>query len=143
MYPSFSVPGVFIFLTRFLHANRYPLRSKTLRTRLLVQLIGEMRLHRRPFAGDDAVDHGVAQRPVGRDLMAAQDAVLLGAQPLDAAPALMIEEMGAEFDRDAVEFFERVAEQQQFALGIEPAALHAPGVPGRADLDPPDLVSRL
>ncbi len=96
-----------------------------------------MRLHRRPFAGDDAVDHGIAQRTVGRKLMAAQDAVELGTQPLDAAPALMIEKMRAEFYRNAIEFFERMVEQQQFALGIERAALHARGVPGRTDLDAP------
>ena len=30
-----------------------------------------MRLHRRPFAGDDAVNHGVAQRAVRRDLVVA------------------------------------------------------------------------
>ncbi len=39
--------------------------------RLFVELIIEMRLHRRPFAGDDAVNHGVAQRTVRRDLVVA------------------------------------------------------------------------
>ena len=104
---------------------------------LVVQLIGQMRLHRRPLAGDDAVDDGVAQRAVRRDLMIAQDAVLLGAEPLDAAPARVIEKMRAEFNRDAIELFERMVEQQQFALGIDRAALHALGIPGRADLDAP------
>src|SRR4051812_19247779 len=65
------------------------------------QLKVQMRLHRRPFAGDDAVDAGVAQRAVGRQLVMAQDTVELGTQALDAAPALVIDEMGAEFDRDA------------------------------------------
>ena len=51
------------------------------------------------------------------------------------APALVIEEMGAEFDRDAIELFERMLQQQQFALGVERAALNALGIPGRADLD--------
>src|SRR3981189_2996738 len=96
-----------------------------------------MRLHRRPFAGDDAVDHGIAQRAVRRNLMAAQDAILFRTKPLDAAPALVIEKMRAELDRDAIELFERVGEQQQFTLGVERAALHAPGVPGGADLDAP------
>ena len=67
--------------------------------------------------------------------MVAQNAVLLGAEPLDAAPALVIEEMRAEFDRDAVELLEGMGQQQQFALGVERAALHALGIPGRADLD--------
>src|SRR5258707_9508434 len=87
--------------------------------RLLVQLISQMRLHRRPFAGDDAVDHGIAQGAVGRNLMVAQDAILLGTQPLDATPALMIEKMRAEFYRNAIELLERVGEQQQFALGVD------------------------
>jgi len=38
--------------------------------------------------------------------MIAQDAILFGAQPLDATPALLIEEMRAEFHRDAVQLFE-------------------------------------
>src|SRR5437868_288840 len=74
--------------------------------RLFVELIIEMRLHRRPFAGDDAVNHGVAQRAVRCDLMASQNTVLLGAQAFDAAPALVIEEMRAELDRNAIELLE-------------------------------------
>src|SRR5690349_2079154 len=103
--------------------------------RLVVELIGEMRLHRRPFTGDDAVNHGVAQRSVWRDLVAAQNTVLLGAEALNAAPALVIEEVRAELYRNAIQLLEGVRQQQQFALCIERAALHAPGVPGRADLD--------
>ena len=34
-------------------------------------------------------------------------------------------------------FYEGMRQQQKFALRIERAALHAPGIPGRADLDPP------
>ena len=55
----------------------------------------------------------------------------------DAAAALLVEKMRAELYRNAIELLEGVAEQQQFALGIERAALHAFGVPGRADFDPP------
>src|ERR1700722_11157679 len=80
--------------------------------RFLVELIIEMRLHRRPFAGDDAEHDGVAQCAVGRDLMVTHDAVLLGAQPLDGAPALMIEEMCKESDNDAIERFERMLQRQ-------------------------------
>src|SRR4051812_1296655 len=92
--------------------------------RLVVELIIEVRLHRRPLAGDDAVNHGVAQRAVRRDLVAAQDTVLLGAEALDAAAALVVEEMGAEFYRNAVHLLERMRQQQQFALRIDRAALH-------------------
>src|SRR5882672_1311060 len=108
----------------------FPSSSAATLPRLLVQLIGQVRLHRRPFAGNDAVDHGVAQGAVRCNLMAAQDAVELGAEALDATPALMIEKMGAEFDRNAIEFFERMAKQQQFALGVERTALDAFGIPG-------------
>src|SRR4051812_36108986 len=52
---------------------------------LLVQLERQVRLHRRPLGGDDAVDARIAQRAVRRDLVIAQDAVELGAEPLDAA----------------------------------------------------------
>src|SRR5262249_16907556 len=77
------------------------------------QLEGEVRLHRRPFAGNDAVDAGIAQRAVPRALLAAQDAVELGSQALDAAPARLLEEVRAEFDGDAVGRLERVREQEE------------------------------
>src|SRR3954468_10016158 len=102
--------------------------------RLVVELIIQMRSHGRPFGRGDAVDHGVAERAVRRDLVAAQDAVLLGAQTLDGAAALVIEEVGAEFHRDAVQGFEGVGEQQQLALRVEWAALRALAIPGRTDL---------
>src|SRR5262245_55917194 len=100
----------------------------------LLQLPIEVRLHRRPFGGDDAVDAGVAQGPVGADPVAPQDAVKRGAQPLDAASALEIEEVRAELDCDTAERLEGVGEQQQLAVGVEVGALHAAAVPGRADL---------
>ena len=67
--------------------------------------------------------------------MAAQDAVELGAETLDCGPALLVEEVGAEFYRDAGEGFEGVREQEQFGLGVEAGALVAAGVPGGADFD--------
>src|ERR1700719_1749417 len=96
-----------------------------------------MRFHRRPFGRDDTVNHSVAQCAVRRNLVAAQDTVLLGPQPLDAAPAWVIEEMRAELYRNAIELLECMPQQEQLALGVERAALHALGIPGRADLDPP------
>src|ERR1700743_1698809 len=92
--------------------------------RFLIQLIGEVRLHRRPFAGDDAVDDRITQRAVGGNLMTAQNAVLLCTQTLDAAPALMVEEMGAEFDCDTIKLLERMRQQQQLALRVESPAWH-------------------
>src|SRR6185295_13013762 len=89
------------------------------------QLVGEMRLYGRPFGGGDAVDAGVAQGAVGHDAVVAQNAVELGAETLDAAPALLIEDVRAELHGDAVERLEGVGEQQQLALGVEVGALHA------------------
>src|SRR5262249_54735326 len=77
------------------------------------ELIGQVRFHRRPFAGDDAIDAGIPQRAVLGALVAAQDAVELGSQALDATPARMIEEVRAEFDADAIERFERMREQEE------------------------------
>src|SRR5690348_7225281 len=100
----------------------------------LLQLPRQVRPHGRPFARDDAVDAGVAQRSIRRDLVAAEDAVELGAQSLDAAPALMIEKMGAEFDRDAAERLEGVAQKHDLAFGVDRRALNACAVPRAADL---------
>src|SRR5262249_3521587 len=101
----------------------------------LGQLIGQVRFYRRPFAGDDAVDAGIAQRAVLGALVAAQDAVEFGSQPLDAAPARVIEEVRAEFDGDAIEPLESMREQQELALRVDFGALGALAIPSRADLD--------
>src|SRR5207248_8253923 len=80
------------------------LRLKTLCARLLVQLIVQVGVHRRPFGGNDTVNHCIAQRAVRRNLMAAQNAVQLGTEPLDAATALVVEEVRAKFYRNAIQF---------------------------------------
>src|SRR5258705_1866732 len=92
------------------HNRMFPSSSAGPLPRLLVQLIGKVRLHRRPFAGNDAVDHRIAQRAVRCNLMVAQDTVEFCSQPFDAAPALMIAKLRAEFDRNAIEFLERMGE---------------------------------
>src|SRR5262249_8414253 len=94
----------------------------------------QMRLHGRPLAGNDAVDAGIAQRSIVCDLMAAQDAVQLCAQPLDSAAALLIEEMGAKFHRDAMERVKGVLKKQKLALRIELRPLNAFPVPRAANL---------
>ena len=53
----------------------------------------------------------VSRCAVGRDLVVAQNTILLGAEPLDGATALMVEEMRAKFDRNAVQLFERMLQQ--------------------------------
>src|SRR5690606_39425643 len=60
------------------------------------QLVFQVLPYGRPFRRHDAVDAGVAQRAVGRALVAAQNAVELGAQPLDGAAALAVEGVGAD-----------------------------------------------
>src|SRR5215471_8977066 len=94
-----------------------------------------MRLHGRPLAGDDAVDAGVAQRSVVRDLMAAQHPVELCAQSFDAATALIVEKMGAKFDRDAMQHVESMTEKEKLALRVDLGPLDAFSVPGTTNLD--------
>ena len=72
----------------------------------------KMRLHRRPFAIDDAVYAGIAQRPVCGDLMLPQYAVQFRAQPLDAGAALPIEEMGAKLHRNKKQLLEGMGQEQ-------------------------------
>lgn len=59
------------------------------------QLVPQVCLHAGPFALDDAVHAGVAQAArrigVAADLVAAQDAVELGAKAFDAGAALLVE----------------------------------------------------
>src|SRR3954470_22395453 len=94
-----------------------------------------MRLHRRPLAGDNAEDHGVAQRAIRGNDVVAQNTILLGAEALDAAAALVVEEVGAELYCNAIKLLEGMRQQQQFTLRIDGAALHALRIPGGADLD--------
>src|SRR3984957_5335050 len=97
--------------------------------------VREMGLHRRPLAVENAVYAGVAQRAIARDLVLPQYPVQSCAQAFDGGAALLIEKVSAKFHGDAVELLERVAQEQQLALGVERAALHALAIPCRADLD--------
>ena len=91
-------------------------------------------LHRRPLGRDDAEQRRVSRSvPSREDLVVAQDAVLLRAQPLDRRARLEVEEVGAELDGDAAERLERVRQQQQLALGIYARPLRALRVPRVAD----------
>ena len=93
--------------------------------------------HRRPFAVDDAEHDGVALGAVGHQLVVAQHAVLLGAEAFDRDTRRVVEPVGAEFDRDAAQHFERVRQKQQLAFGVDRRALHALGIPGMPDLEAP------
>ena len=53
--------------------------------------------------------------------------------PFDRTPALMIEKMGSELDRDAIQRLERVAEQQKLGLRVDVCPLQAFAIPGRPD----------
>src|SRR4029453_7707323 len=94
-------------------------------------------LHRGPLAFDDAEHHGVAARAVRQELVIAQDAVLLRAQPLDRRARREIEEVGAELDRNALQRFAGMSQQQQLALGVDRRALCALRIPRMADFESP------
>ena len=96
----------------------------------------EIAAHRRPLAGDDRIDAGVAQIAVLAAAVIAQNAVELGAEALDGAAAGAVEEMGAEFYGDAVQRLEGVGQQHALAFGVDGAALNAPPIPGGPDFDP-------
>src|ERR1700722_20523452 len=98
----------------------------------LAQPMSEMCLYRRPLAIENAVDAGIAQRTVGCELMLPQDPIQFRAQSLDGRAALLVEEMRAEFHCDAIQLLECVGQEQQLALGVQGAALHALPIPGRA-----------
>src|SRR5262252_7250678 len=108
-------------------------RKKSMSTAALprpFELVDEVLLHRGPLALDDAEHDGVAIASVGRDLMIAQDRVLLRAQTQDGLPGRLIEPVRAKLDRDAAELFESVSEEQELALRVQRRALHALRVPG-------------
>src|SRR5262249_61409561 len=92
-----------------------------------------MRLHGRPFAGNDAVDAGVTEGSVFCQLMVAQHTVELRSQSLDPTAALVIEKMRPKLDRDAAQRLEGMLKKEKFALGIDGGALNAVAVPGSAD----------
>src|ERR1700712_5039981 len=92
--------------------------------------------HGVPLGGEDRVDDGVAEGALAADVMAAEDAVLLRAEPLDRGPRLPVVEVRAELDGDAVEHLERAGEQQQLRLDVDAGPLRRRTEPGRADLEP-------
>ena len=72
------------------------------------EFVGEMGADRWPLAIDDAVDAGVAQRPVAPDLVLSQHPVKPCAEALDARATLAVENVRAEIDRDALQRLERM-----------------------------------
>src|SRR5450631_1643562 len=84
-----------------------------------VQPMGEVRLHRGPLTIEDAVNAGIAHRAVGCELMLPQDPVQFRAQSLDGRATLLIEDMRAEFDRDAIQLLECPGQEQPLALGVQ------------------------
>mgnify|MGYP003349779103 CR=1 FL=1 len=95
-------------------------------SRVMVQV----RTHRRPFGGNDAVDHGVTDRAIGRHLVRTQHAVEFCAQTFDGIAAGVIEPVGAKFHRNAAQRVKGVRQQQPLALGVQGRSLHTASVPG-------------
>src|SRR5690606_1603827 len=83
----------------------------------------QMSPYRGPFGGNDAVDAGIAQRAVGRALVIAQNAVQLGTETFDGSAAGVVEEVGAELHRKAVQRIEGVAQQKQLGFCVQGCAL--------------------
>src|SRR5438128_12287121 len=68
--------------------------------------------------------------------MVAQHAILFGTQARDRGTRRVVEPMRSKFHGDALELFEGVGEQQQFAFGVDGSALRPLRVPGMPDLEP-------
>ena len=102
---------------------------------IAAQTVRQILPNGRPFGRNDAVDHCVAHRSVMANLMIADNSIQFGAESFYAAATRSIEKMRAKFDRDAIEAFEGMRQQKQLAFCIERAALYAPRVPSRSDLD--------
>src|SRR5215510_631384 len=95
----------------------------------------EVSLHVRPFASEDAVEHGVARRAVAARCVMAEDAVLLRPQRVDRPLRREVEVVGAQAHHLAPERVEGMPEEEQLAAGVDVAALPVLSVPGVADLD--------
>lgn len=97
----------------------------------------QMRFHSRPLAGNDGIDARIAGGSVRQNLVTTKDSVKFGTQSLDPSAALMVEKMRAEFYRDAIHRFERVGEQEEFALSVHVRSLRRPTHPSRTDFESP------
>ena len=97
----------------------------------------EPRLHRRPLGVDDRVGRGIAQAAVRHDPVIAQEAIELGAQPLDRRARLRVLLVRSQVHRDAFQRLERMAKHQVLGFGVDRRALERLADPGRADLQPP------
>src|SRR5580692_3537574 len=89
-----------------------PMVAPASRRRGPLEPMGQMSLHRRPLAIQNAVGAGVAQGAVPRDLMLPQYPVQFCAQSFDGGAALLIEEVCAEFHGDAIQPLEGVSQEQ-------------------------------
>lgn len=89
-----------------------------------------MGFHRGPFTGDDAVNTGIPDGPIWSDLIAAQDAIQLCTQTLNASAALVIKEMRAQLNANAIHLVKGMSKQHELAFRIQCCALHAFAIPG-------------
>src|SRR5690606_7843294 len=87
--------------------------------------VEQVALHRGPFGFDDRERHRVAHAAIGMAAVAAQDAILPGAQPQDGRTRAFVERAGFEAHADAAQCFECMPEQEQLGLGVDPGSLRA------------------
>ena len=82
-----------------------------------------MSFYRRPFASNDAVTAGIPERTIFHDDVIPEDPVEFGSKSFDRPTALLIEEVGTEFDSNTIQFLKGMLQQQQLAFGVKGPSL--------------------
>src|SRR5262249_38905403 len=88
----------------------------------------------RPFLGDDAVHHRVADETVLQPQVLAEYALPDRPQPGDGCPRSQVAAVGLALHPHRVQAFEGMAQEQELGLGVDAAALPGFAEPGGADL---------
>ena len=97
------------------------------------QPLAQSRLRRRPLFAQHTVHHRIAHAAVFADLVAAQDAVFLRAQPFDGALRRRVQNIGAPAHADATQRFKRIGQQHQLTARIDVRALYGLRIPCKSD----------
>jgi hypothetical protein len=92
-----------------------------------------------PFGVDDAEPDSVADAAALGDEVVAEDAFLFGADTEDGGARLHIQDVGFEFDAEAVQVFEGMTEHQVFGFRVDGRSLVAGRDPGGSNFETPVL----
>ena len=90
----------------------------------------QIAFHRRPFRRDDREHHCVAEGTVWHAHVVAQHAVLLGAQARDGRARALVEPVGAELHRDALQRVSDTLQEHPETAAIFGAYDESPADPG-------------